>query len=135
MEIDHAAGTRHFTFAIPIAAADAQAIATIRAMGPARTGERRRSGEPVGVAQSRDDLPGTASDSGVVFALQGGAAGTTLQWDARRSPAAVVRDATTGEIIAIGMRGQLRLPPSRAKLEILLSDGVRTVTRQFAAPR
>jgi hypothetical protein len=50
-----------------------------------------------------------------------------LRWDDARYPAALVRDAVTGEVLAIGRGGEVRLV-ARGQLEILVSDGVRSRT-------
>lgn len=124
-EIDHAPGTRHFTLAIPLPAGDANAIATIRAVGPMRAAERRWSGESATAA---------VRDAGMTL-TRGAPGASMLQWDPRRSAAMLVRDATTGEVLALGMRGQLRFPAGRGELEVLLTDGVRTTTRRIPAQR
>lgn len=130
-EIDHAPGTRHFTFAIPLSSGDAQGIARIRAVGPARMAERVRA------ADSPGDVPAASRDPGLTLTRAGAGAGgrNVIEWDVRRSAAILVRDAATRQIIAIGTKGQLQLPRSLGELEVFLSDGVRTTTRRLAPER
>lgn len=126
VEIDHAPGTRHFTFALPLASGDAQSIAMIRAFGPARSAERSRAAAALAAA--------SAGGAGVALTRQGGAT-AAIRWDVRSAPAALVRDARTGEVLGIGLGGRLVLPAARGELEVLLSDGVRTTAHRLPAPR
>ncbi|HSA55951.1 MAG TPA: Ig-like domain-containing protein [Gemmatimonadaceae bacterium] len=127
-EIDHAPGIRHFAFAVPLPAGEVEAIARVRVAGPARTAERIRPSEPAGA-------PGVSVDPGVTLSRDGAVGEGTVRWDARRSAAVLVRDAATGEVIAYGTRGRLRVPRGRGELEVLASDGVRTTARRLSAPR
>ena len=52
-----------------------------------------------------------------------------LRWNAARYPLAVVRDARTREILAFARGGDVRVAVPRPDLELVFSDGVRSVTR------
>lgn len=52
-----------------------------------------------------------------------------LDWDTASHPRALVRDAATGETLGSSDQGGVELQTASQELEVLLSDGVRTVRR------
>jgi len=51
-----------------------------------------------------------------------------LGWDPATHPRVVIKDAATGEVLAMGRDGALELATTATELELLLSDGLRTTT-------
>jgi hypothetical protein len=113
---------RHFAFFVPLDAGGIDALRRIELSGPAGHAgheapdapppDRPRIDEPEVLLES--DIPGH----------------WRLRWDADRFPMALVRDADTGRILSFARDGEARLPttaPAPDRLEVLLSDGVRSV--------
>jgi hypothetical protein len=106
---------RHFSFFLPLVAADLETLARIELSGPsgatARTPPSRAPG-----------APGPALD------LQ--ASGPTrvrIRWDAGTFPMALVRDRTTGRVLSFARGGDADVETggfTPDRLEIVLSDGV-----------
>jgi hypothetical protein len=57
-----------------------------------------------------------------------------VRWDASAGGAALVRDAHSGQILGIGRGGSMQVAPVAGDLEVLVSDGVRSVATRLAAP-
>ena len=57
-----------------------------------------------------------------------------LTWDATVHPAAMVRDADTGEVIAILAGGRQTLPATGKRFDLILSDGVASRTNRLELP-
>jgi hypothetical protein len=110
-------GERHFSWFVPLASADLERIATLELRTPQGSVERRT--HAAGAAAAR-------APSVVRVAAPGG--GTRVSWDDASYPLALVRDATTGQVLSIAAGGVIELPRSVApeRLEVLLSDGVRS---------
>lgn len=113
--LDH--GGALFSAAIPSGIARTDRLATLRVRGPEGTVEQTRRGRagPPGPALSLADGAGPGG-------------GVAARWDASAYPLAVVRDRTTGRIVAMGRTGRLELPGRAASLDVRLSDGVRSHT-------
>ncbi|HET6836488.1 MAG TPA: hypothetical protein VFH24_00525 [Gemmatimonadales bacterium] len=109
-------GSRHFAFAVPVDPALAAQVAALRLNGP---------GAPLAaVAQSRGDLKRGVSADAVTLRREGD--GVTLQWDAGAHPLVVVRDPDTGEVLSLAREGRARIVTSKARLDLEVSDGVRS---------
>ncbi|HEU0077519.1 MAG TPA: hypothetical protein VFQ76_07700, partial [Longimicrobiaceae bacterium] len=61
-----------------------------------------------------------------------GADRLAVRWDATAYPMAMVRDARTGEILALARGGAAELRAGAGEVEVVLSDGVRSSTRRVA---
>jgi hypothetical protein len=107
---DHESG-RAFAFAIPARVARTERLERLEVAGPEGRAERRR-------------VPLGARPSISVGREPGGA---TVTWRAPGSPMALVRDARTGEILSFARRGAASLAAPAGSVELLLSDGVRSV--------
>jgi len=114
--IDHAPGTRHFAYAVPLRMLRGRAPAMIRLSG-------------AGIDKVRAETPSTGPASDVRATRVGGAR-VRLQWDAAQSPLAVVRDARTGEILSFARDGSAVIEATGRELEIELSNGVRSHMRR-----
>jgi hypothetical protein len=82
----------------------------------------RRSGLEV----ARRVAPATPAAVAPAGAVSRDADGATVRWDRARHAEAMVRDARTGEVLAFGRGGALRVRGGGREVEVLLSDGVRT---------
>jgi hypothetical protein len=117
---DGSPGDRHFAFVVPITWADG-ALATLRLRGPrgeavARTGPAAAAGpDSAAPAVSR-----VASDR------------VTVRWNAAAYPMAIVRDGATGEILSFARGGSAVVRTGAGELELLLSDGVRSVEQRVS---
>lgn len=109
--MDHHPGDRSFAFAIPNSIAQPARLARLRLVGPEGEVTRHRS----------------SAVSEPVVSTRKGARDVTLAWDGREHPMALVRDAATGRVISFARNGQMRLRGTLQDLEVVLSDGVRTV--------
>lgn len=118
-EIADAPGSRqNFVFAVPLQATMAP-IARLRITGSGREAVL----EPGPAARPSAQL-GRGADGQV-----------RLRWDARSYPMVLVRDPDTGEVLSLARGGDVRLPISKNRLDLVLSDGVRShLTRIPVAP-
>jgi hypothetical protein len=114
---------RHFTFAIPMDATMEQTLATVRLTDGTR--EVRATTQ---IAQ-----PNAPALSQQAVAAERRMNGVRVRWTDSRLRMAIVRDARTGEILSIARNGQTDVGPRSGDLEVLLSDGVRTVMRRVRA--
>lgn len=113
--VDHAPDVRHFTFAVPLRMLRGRAPAGMELSGAGATVERRPT------------LPAAAPE---VRATRVGGGAVRLQWDATASPLAVVRDVTSGAIIALARSGDALVQSEARELDIELSNGVRSQARR-----
>lgn len=118
--LDHGADAeeRHFAFFVPLSAEARERVERIELTTP-RGGAVRRS---VALA----DAAGAAA---VDARRERGAGGRVrVRWDGGRFPLAVVRDAATGHVLAIGRGGSVELAPGAGggRVEVILSDGARS---------
>jgi hypothetical protein len=112
VEIDHAPGVRHFTFAMPLPANQLSRLAALRLSGEGRAIERRISAL-TGAPDLRLEPAGTAR---------------RLSWDARQYPLLVVRDGATGRVLQLARGGTALVAGGSAELEVTASNGVRSTT-------
>jgi hypothetical protein len=57
-----------------------------------------------------------------------------LAWDAESQPLVMLRDADSGEVLGFARGGRLEVATRGQRLELLLSNGVDSVTRRFEVP-
>lgn len=120
---------QHFAVVLPLTAAQRVQVARLRVRGPgaAAVAERAsatalRSGA-AGVAMMR---------APVGRSLERTAAGAArLRWDDTAWPMAVVRDATTGAILAFARGGDMTLAAPATALDVTWSDGVQGVSERL----
>jgi hypothetical protein len=113
VEIDHAPGIRHFTFAIPLAPALLSALARIVVSGAGEPVERRA---PAGAIP--DDIRLTRQGSAMLL----------LQWDSAAYPLLVVRDPSDGRILQFAQGGSARVSTRRDAVQVDASNGVRSAS-------
>jgi hypothetical protein len=113
-EADHAAGAGGFSFAIPARLAQVDRLASLRLTGPRGMAERTRSAAALPDRRPRLSMGGTGEVR-------------TLAWEAADHPMALIRDAATGEVLSFARGGAARVAAGNRPVEILLSDGVRTI--------
>jgi hypothetical protein len=112
-------GHQSFAFAIPLVPARAARLATLRLRGKGLE-IVRSAARPPAAAQSS---PGPA--------LKRAAAGrVALRWDHHAYPMVMVRDAETGEIMSLADGGSIELATSKKAVDLVLSDGVRSVVKR-----
>jgi hypothetical protein len=99
-----------FAFTLPVDPEVAGRVHSLRVTGPGGEAERvvRTRVGPAAVGRERS------------------ADRVTMRWDRDAFPAALVRDTRTGRILSIVRNGQFSIRPEPG-LEVLMSDGVRTV--------
>lgn len=115
---------RHFAFAIPLGGINVDDLRKVEVKTPVGTASRTVADLPDDVALAAD-VP-ALGDPEVAFETIAPDRGR-LEWAAERHPAALVRDARTGRILAIPRSGEVRLPMGEAShFEIHVSDGVRS---------
>lgn len=101
-------GGGSFAFVVPMDEAQQARLATLRLTGP--RGERRASARASRAEAVAERTPG---------------GGRRVRWDAAAHPAALIRDPATGRVLGVARGGVARLP-NRGRLELTLSDGVRS---------
>ena len=111
---DHPRGTGHFAFAIPVRSIAGGRVASLRVTGPAATGEQSRVVLDAGSAAAISDPVEARRTTG----------GVRVRWNAASHPLAVVRDAESGQILSLGRGGDVEVPGTATRVEVLLSDRV-----------
>ena len=114
---------RHFVMALALDSARLDAIAGVNVLKDGRIQTSRRSlAASARILSAPPELLRTAP--GVL----------QLTWDATLRPAALVRDAATGEVVAILSGGRQPLPSRGRHFEVVLSDGVASEPHHLEAP-
>jgi hypothetical protein len=108
----------HFSFSIPISAADAAQLAELR-WTKAGVLMARKAG-----ASSVSAKAVAPTDEPLTQAMFDGR--TRLLWDAAADPMVLVRDKATGLVLGIGEGGDFRFSADAEDLELHFSDGVRS---------
>jgi hypothetical protein len=130
---DAAPDARTFLLEVPYDASVSGAVASIavrEVAGGSQPAMRVRagtSGLPDGVSLR------VAADPQLAVSATG-AGRQTVTWNAARYPSVVVRNRRTGQVLAIARRGSVSFDaPALTDVEVLLSDGVGSVTRTLSA--
>lgn len=105
-------GLEHFAFAIPIDSSIAAELQTIRLDGPAGIAELSV------LAGARTHVPSPPPPQ-----AHRTSAGVLLEWDRGSALVALVRDASTGEVLAVARGGSVEVPTRASELEVYLSNG------------
>ena len=120
-------GTAHpFAFALPLDAGQRSRLAVLRATA----GPEMRS-RLVPATAAAGPLPPAVA---VERSRDARGERLHLSWDAAAHPAAMVRNARTGEVLAIARGGEVRLPAIGDEIEVLLSHGTGSGTLRVASP-
>jgi hypothetical protein len=111
-----------FAFVVPMDEARRSRLGALRVSGPGGVAERRAAAVPPG---ARVAVPAPAVER------EPGRA--RLRWDPSTFGAAMVRDAATGEVLAIVRSGgEAAVAGGRGDLEVTFSDGVRSARARVA---
>jgi len=118
---------KNFVFAVPLASAGIDRIASLRLRGPGRHATITAAARATaGSAQ----LGAGAKPDSVEVRPAGG--GVRLRWNARATPMIMVRDGATGEVLSLARSGDVVLPAVTGDLELVLSDGVRSRVKRVS---
>ena len=112
---------RQFAFAIPLDEATQAEIASIRLSGPgAPAVSMHASLAPGGIAASVGAVDASVAASGRV----------SVRWSGQTARMALIRDRQTGQVLSFARGANAQVRARSSDLEVVLSDGVRSVTRQ-----
>ena len=118
---------RYFTFAIPMSEASIANLAEVELVGHGRRAGRRSAAS---TQRLRLLAPDAAADEARVTVTQRTASDIELVWDAAQWPSMLVRDPVTKTLLAIGRGGRAIAATPARSVELLLSDGARSVVVQ-----
>ena len=115
---------RHFAFAIPMDEATQGELSSIQLTGPGTApATMHASLAPAGVSAAINAVAATAMAGGAV----------RLEWAATGARMALIRDRQTGEVLSFGRGTNAQIRSTSADLDVILSDGVRSVRREVRA--
>ena len=114
---------QNFAFAIPMSAAKAARLSSLRLAGRGR--EAVSMARVPSAAQAR---AGGQSDSVEVRRVGAGRVG--LRWNAAAHPMVMVRDAATGQVLSFARGGDVELPISTRQVDLVLSNGLKSRSRR-----
>jgi hypothetical protein len=120
---DHATGSGHFAFAVPLDPARASRLFTMRLDGPTGTASLQT------LAQLR---AGPVSET-VVARREG--ENVSLRWNAAAHPMIMVRDPDTGEVLSFARGGTALVRTDKGELDLDVSDGLRSQRVRLAISR
>lgn len=120
---DDPRGGRHFAFAVPLDAASASRLATIRLV----------AGGSVTATPAAAGMDGSAALGSIVARREG--ASVMLRWNAAAHPLIMVRDADSGEVLSFARGGAARVWTSKGVLDLDVSDGARSYRLRLAISR
>jgi hypothetical protein len=107
-------GTRHFAFVVPLDAARADRLWSVRLNGP---GIQVAAVAPAAVGLQRATPDPMVQREGNV---------ARLMWNAAAHPMIMVRDPDTAEILSFARGGDARIWTAKSELDLVTSDGVRS---------
>ena len=119
--LDHREVERHFSFVIPKSQLGELASIRLRANGREAV---RSSAAPDAIA---------AASAAVASARAAGFGRSRVTWNSARYPAALIRDAATGQVVSIARGGAVDVLPRSQNVDVVLSDGVRSTTQRIRA--
>jgi hypothetical protein len=119
---------KNFVFAVPVASARIDRIASLRVKGLGRQAAVIAAGEAAAAGDAKFGA-GTRPDSVEVRRAGGD---VRLRWNARATPMIMVRDAATGEVLSLARGGDVTLQDVRGEVELVLSDGVRSRVKRVS---
>jgi hypothetical protein len=121
--VDHGGpADRQFAFVVPRTVFKGRALGALRLSAPGRFAELRSS------TLSRQEL---AQQAGGSLRVRRQAADAMLTWSGTSVRGALVRDAQTGEVLAIARTPSTKLRTGARNVEIIVSDGVRSSTHRL----
>ena len=117
---------RHFAFAIPMDEATQGELVSIRLTGPgAATTAMTASLALGGISAAVNAVEASSTASGRV----------DVRWGGQTARMALIRDRRTGQVLSFARGGSAQLRAHSTDLEVILSDGVRSVRRQVRVTR
>jgi hypothetical protein len=121
--VDHGApDDRQFAFVVPQSAFRGRALGALRLSTPGRFAELRSS------TLSRQELAQQGNGSLRVRRIAGDA---MVTWSSASVRGALLRDARTGDVLAIVRKPSSKVATSARDVDIVVSDGVRSTTRRL----
>jgi hypothetical protein len=122
VQVDHSddPAERHFAYFVPLRPDEQARIERIELVTPRGSATRH--------ADAAVQAHAAPAPADVRIAARPGNR-VRITWDAAQHPMVMVRDTQTGDVLSIGRGGAVELPagaPSGDRLEVLLSDGVRS---------
>lgn len=116
---------RHFAFAIPMDDATQSELASIRLTGAGSAAAMMQASlAPGGVSAAINTVDATAAAPNSV----------RVQWSATGARMAMIRDRQTGQILTFARGGSAQIRTRSNDLQVILSDGVRSSTRDIRIP-
>jgi hypothetical protein len=137
--IDHNGDAQAFAFAVPLDARTESRLVSVAIVGgtngtvqqtatPTVAG-MRVGGEPVPMVTADDGLS-QVTDPLTTLARSGSA--QRVSWDHASWPAAIVRDAASGQVLAYLRSSGNEFVPRSTAVRITFSNGIRSLTREYA---
>jgi reprolysin-like metallo-peptidase family M12B len=117
---DVSGSQQNFAFAIPLPAAKAARLSSLRLSGQGRQA----------VAQVE---AGVQPDSVQLTRVPGGRLG--LRWNVKAHPMVMVRDAETGQVLSFARGGKVELPNSKQQVDLIMSNGVKSRIKRVRVGR
>jgi hypothetical protein len=137
-DIDHNGNAQAFAFAVPLDAATEARLVSVAVVGGANgTVEQTASpvmaammagGEPAPVITS-DDGASQVTDPHATLVRSGSA--NRVTWDDAAWPAAMVRDAASGQVLAYLRNSGDEFVPRSGAVRITFTNGIRSATREY----
>jgi hypothetical protein len=116
------ATARHFAFAIPMDESTQAELASIRLSGGgAAAATMQASLAPDGITAALNAVTATSGSSGNV----------SVRWAAQGARMALIRDRRTGQVLSFARGNGAEVRAPSGDIEIILSDGVRSATRNI----
>jgi hypothetical protein len=121
---DAANNQQNFAFAVPLSAARASRLSSIQIVG----GGKRA------IRSALPPLTGGAAASQAIQARRIAAGRVAVRWDSRTHPMVMVRDPDNGQVLSLARGGEVQVSTLKSRVELVISDGVRSrVTRMRIA--
>ena len=111
---------RHFAFVLPLSR-----------LGGRELGALRLDGAGASVVRSAPPAAGPGEPSAELDVRPLTDGDVEVTWNAARYPMALVRDPTTGLVISFARGGDVQVPLMGDRVEVVLSDGLRSVERSL----
>ena len=111
--------SRPFLFAIPLSATGRSELTRIAVAGEGKSKVRMRAGTAFSLRSPLD-----LASPRLAAATDGRA---TITWDTTATPLLIARDPLTGRVLGISQSGRMNVATSSERLNVLLSDGIRSV--------
>jgi len=118
---------RSFAFTIPLSSFDPARLSALRLAGPGG------SAEVLGGRLAESLRSGAVAPSAKLSAGRAASGRTQLSWDGATYPMALIRDARTGQVLSFARGGRAEVASTGAQLEVVLSDGVRSISQRTQA--